>query len=163
MIVDEMGKNISGAGMDPDIIGRICVQKCPAMPKIRRLFVRDLTPESGGNVVGIGMADFVTRRFVEKIDWASTRMNAITSGVPEAIRLPIAFPNDREAIETALGMIGLVPPERARVVRIKNTLHVQEMYVSESLLTEVRGNARISANGALAPMAFDAAGNLLPF
>ncbi len=163
LIVDDLGKNISGAGMDTNVVGRPFVQKVLESPKIRRIFVRDLTPESEGNAVGIGMADVTTRRLVEKINYQAMYMNAITSGVPEGAKVPMTFDTDREAIQVALAMIGLTPPERARVVRIKTTLHLTEMDVSEALLPEVNANERLTVVTEPAPLAFDAQGNLPPF
>ncbi len=163
LIVDEMGKNISGSGMDTNVIGRPFVQKVLDRPKVRRLFVRDVTPESEGNAVGIGMADMTTRRLVDKINYQAMHMNAITSGVPEGARVPMAFETDREAIQVALGMIGLTPPEKARIVRIKNTLHLAELDVSEPLLSEVKAHERLSPVTQPAPLVFDTQGNLPPF
>jgi hypothetical protein len=163
LIVDDLGKNISGAGMDTNVVGRPFVQKVLDRPKVRRIFVRDLTPESEGNAVGIGMADVTTRRLVDKINYQAMYMNAITSGVPEGAKIPMIFDTDREAIQVALGMIGLTPPDRARVVRIKTTLHLTEMDVSEALLQEVKANERLSVVAEPAPLAFDAQGNLPPF
>jgi hypothetical protein len=163
LIVDEMGKDVSGSGMDPNVIGRASVQKAPEYPKVKRLFVRELTPACDGNAVGIGMADFTTRRLVDQINYAAMHMNAITSGVSEAAKVPMAFETDREAIQVALGMIGLTPPEQARVVRIKNTLYLTEMDVSEALLPEVKAHERLSVASQPAPLLFDDRGNLPPF
>ncbi len=163
LIVDDLGKNISGAGMDTNVIGRPFAQKVLDRPKIRRIFVRDLTPESEGNASGIGMADVTTRRLVEKINHQATYMNAITSGVSEGAKVPMTFDTDREAIQVALAMIGLTPPEQARVVRIRSTLHLAEMDVSESLLSEVKAHDRLSIVTQPAPLAFDTQGNLPPF
>jgi Domain of unknown function (DUF362) len=163
LIVDEMGKDVSGAGMDPNVIGRASVQKAPEYPKVKRLFVRDLTPACDGNAIGIGMADFTTRRLVDQINFAAMHMNAITSGVSEAAKVPMAFETDREAIQVALGMIGLTPPEQARVVRIKNTLLLAELDVSEALLPEVQARERLSVASQPAPLVFDDQGNLPPF
>jgi hypothetical protein len=163
LIVDELGKNISGAGMDPNVTGRASVQKPAGKPSVRVLFVRDMRPESGGNAIGVGFADMTTRRLVEKINYAAMNMNAITSGVAEAAKVPMFFDTDREAIETALGLIGLTLPEEARVVRIKNTLHLTEMDVSPALLDEVKSNPRLSVTAEATPMSFDAAGNLTAF
>jgi hypothetical protein len=163
LIVDELGKNISGAGMDPNVTGRASVQKPAGKPAVRVLFVRDIRPESEGNAIGVGFADLTTRRLVQKINYAAMNMNAITSGVPEAGKVPIFFDTDREAIETALGLIGLIPPAEARVVRIKNTLHLTELDASTALLEEARANRRVSVTAEPAPMAFDAAGNLTAF
>jgi hypothetical protein len=160
LIVDEMGKNISGAGMDPNVTGRASVQKKAGKPRVRRLFVRDLTPESGGNAVGIGVADVTTLRLVRKIDYPSTHMNVITAGVPEAARIPMAFESDLEAIAVALRMIGMTPPDGARVVRIRSTLHCAEFECSEAMLSEVAAHPRLEALAKPAPMAFDSEGNL---
>ncbi len=163
LIVDEMGKNISGAGMDTNVVGRPFVQKVLDRPKVRRLFVRDLTPESGGNAVGVGMADMTTRRLVNKINYKALYMNAITSGVPEGAKVPMAFETDREAIQVALKMIGLTPPEQARIVRIKNTLQLTEMDVSEALLSEIGAHERLSVVAEPAVLVFDDKGNLPTF
>ena len=163
LIVDELGKNISGAGMDPNVIGRASVQKPAGKPHIRMLFVRDITPEAEGNAIGVGFAEMTTKRLVQKINYAAMHMNAITSGVAEAAKVPMAFDSDREAIETALGMIGLTPPEQARVVRIKNTLHLTEIDCSEALLAEVKAHKRLTPATAGAAMSFDAKGNLPAF
>lgn len=163
LIVDELGKNISGAGMDPNVIGRASVQKPAGKPHIRMLFVRDITPEAEGNAIGVGFADLTTKQLAKKINYAAMHMNAITSGVAEAAKVPMAFETDREAIETALGMIGLTPPEQARVVRIKNTLHLTEIDCSEAMLPEVTAHKRLSSMAAPKAMAFDGKGNLPPF
>ncbi len=163
LIVDDLGKNISGAGMDTNVIGRPYIQKVLDRPKILRIFVRDITPESEGNAQGIGFAEMITRRLLDKIDYRATYINAITSGAPEAIRVPMTFDTDREAIQVALGMIGLTPPEEARVVRIKNTLNLVEMDVSEVLLPKVKAHDRLSVVTEPMPLAFDAQGNLPPF
>ncbi len=163
LIVDELGKDISGAGMDPNVIGRPSVQKVPEFPKIWRLFVRDLTPACEGNAIGVGMADFTTRRLVDKINYKAMNMNAITSGVADAAKVPMAFETDREAIQTALGMVGLTPPEQAKVVRIKNTLHLTELDVSEAMLPLVKAHDRLSIVSGPTEFAFDSTGNLRPF
>jgi hypothetical protein len=163
LIVDEMGKNISGTGMDPNVIGRPCIQKYPDRPKVRQLLVRDLTSESDGNALGIGMADLTTKRLVDKISHATTNINVITTGALDLAKIPMAFNSDRKAIETALGMIGLTPPEQAHIVRIKNTLHLTEMDVSVTLLDVVTMNSRLSRDGLSFPLAFDIDGNLASF
>jgi len=163
LIVDDLGKDVSGAGMDPNVIGRPSVQKVPEYPKVQRLFVRDLTPACEGNAIGVGMADFTTKRLVDKINYKAMHMNAITSGVTEAAKVPMAFETDREAIQVALGMIGLTLPEQALVVRIKDTLRLTEMDVSESMLSLVKARERLSIVSGPAPLAFDNEGNLPPF
>ena len=163
LIVDELGKNISGAGMDPNVTGRASVQKPAGKPRVRMLYVRDMRPESEGNAIGVGFADMTSMRLVKKINYAAMNMNAITSGVPDAAKVPMAFETDREAIDTALGMVGLTPPERARVVRIKNTLHLTELDVSEVMLPEVKAHPRLSQATEPKLLSFDGAGNLDSF
>ena len=163
LIVDEMGKNVSGTGMDPNVIGRPCIQKPPKLPKIQQLLVRDLTAESDGNALGLGMADLTTKRLVDKINRGFTNVNVITTGAFDLAKIPMWFNSDKEAIEVALAMIGLTAPQDARVVRIKNTLHLTEMDVSEPLRKEVVNNSRLSMLTVPAPLPFDIDGNLLPF
>jgi len=163
LIVDELGKNISGAGMDPNVTGRASVQKPAGRPHVRLLFVRDITPEAEGNAIGVGFADMTTKRLVKKINYAAMHMNAITSGVAEAAKVPMAFDSDREAVQTALGMIGLTPPEKARVVRIKSTLHLTEIDCSEAMLDDVKAHDRLHPVTEPKPMAFDGSGNLPVF
>jgi hypothetical protein len=163
LIVDEMGKNINGAGIDPLVIGRPTIQKPAERPHIRHLFVRDLTPESEGNAIGIGFADMTTWRLVRQIDYAAMYMNGITSSDTHDSKVPMAFDADRDAIRTALNMNGLTPPEQARVVRIKNTLLLTEMDASESMLAEVQMNPRLCQLTDPTPLTFDGSGDLLPF
>lgn len=164
LIVEEMGKNISGAGMDTNVIGRPTnpFEPFPADPKILWIVVLDLTNESYGNATGIGNADFATRRLVEKIDMKATLINCLTACEPGMAKIPATFDSDREAIEAALDAIGLTPPEGARVIRIKNTLLLGEVEVSESLLPEVAKRRDLTVLGGPAPLGFDAAGALVP-
>jgi hypothetical protein len=163
LIVDEMGKNISGTGMDPSVIGRACIQKPAGKPRIKQLLVRDLTMESGGNALGIGMADLTTKRLVDHISRTVTNINVITTGSLELAKVPMYFDTDEQAVATALNMIGLTPPEQARAVRIKNTLHITEMDVSVPLLEEAAANKRLTQAGSPVPLPFDIDGNLRPF
>jgi hypothetical protein len=140
LIVEEIGKNISGTGMDTKVIGRIMniIEPPPTHPRILRIYARDLHDDSYGNAMGVGLADFVSRRLVNKIDPTATYINGLTGLSPESARIPITFDTDREAVEAALGTIGLVKPEEARIVRIQNTLLLEELDVSEALLPEVQ-------------------------
>lgn len=164
LIVEEMGKNISGSGMDTNVIGRPSNphEPFPADPKILWIVALDLTEESYGNATGIGNADFTTRRLVEKIDMKPTLINCITACAPNGAKVPATFETDREAIETALSCIGLTPPEEARVIRIENTLVLGEIEVSEALLPAVRERADLVALGSPSALSFDAAGCLRP-
>ena len=165
LIVDWTGKNISGTGMDTNVIGRMMqnFEPEPAKPAILRIFVRDLTEESDGNATGIGLADFTTTRLVDQIDRHSTYMNGITALGPQKSKIPFYYDTDREAIEVALDTIGLTEPEDARVIRIESTLRLTELDVSEVLLEDAQLHSRLEVIGETKPFAFDAAGNLLPF
>jgi hypothetical protein len=163
LIVDEMGKNINGAGMDPLVIGRPTLQRPAGQPTVRHLFVRSLTPESEGNAIGIGFADLTTWRLVKQIDYQAMYMNGITSSDTHDSKVPMAFHTDRDAIRTALQMNGLTPPTAARVVRIKSTRDLLEFDASESLRAEVKAHGRLSQITDPAPLAFDDSGNLPPF
>jgi hypothetical protein len=163
LIVDQMGKNVSGSGMDTNVIGRKPHGTADWDPGVKRLFVRELTPETGGNAYGIGLADFTTARLVRAIDRRATALNCLTASHPAAAAIPIHFETDREAIDAALATVGLAPPERARVVRIENTLRLVELDVSEACRTEVAGRADVEILGAPRPLAFDGENNLLPF
>lgn len=165
LIVDWTGKNISGTGMDTNVIGRMMqnFEPEPAKPAILRIFVRDLTEESDGNATGIGLADFTTTRLVEKIDRHSTYMNGITALGPQKSKIPFYYDTDREAIEVALDTIGLTEPEDARVIRIESTLRLTDLDISEVLLEDAKLHSRLEVIGETKPFEFDAAGNLLPF
>lgn len=162
LIVDEMGKDISGVGIDPNVTGRNrdITGTFPHPTHIRRLFVRDLTPLSNGNAIGIGLADLTTRRLVEKIDPQSTYMNCITAISLEKAAIPMVFETDQEAIRVALGSTGLTPPERSRIVRIKNTLQLDEVEVSEVYKDELSERSDLEIVEGPYPMRFDAQGNL---
>jgi hypothetical protein len=163
LIVDQMGKDISGAGMDQNVIARTVMRfhQVPSNPKITRIFVRDFTPTSDGNATGLGNADFTTRRLVDKMNTHTSYMNAITSSCPEAVRIPPYFESDREAIEAALKTIGDSPPQETRIVRILNTLKLEEMMISEAMQPEAEQLDKVSVLGSAAEMAFDAQGNLI--
>jgi hypothetical protein len=163
LIVEQIGKNISGSGMDTNVIGRPTnpFEPFPADPKILWIVALDITEESYGNATGLGNADFTTRRLVDKIDMKATLINCITACAPWGARIPATYESDRQAIETALDCIGLTPPERARVVRIKNTLVLGELEVSEAFAAEVDKRRDLTALGS-APLEFDAAGRLRP-
>jgi hypothetical protein len=165
LVVEEIGKNISGAGMDTNVIGRPSNphEPFPADPRILWIVALDLTEESYGNATGIGNADFTTRRLVDKIDMKPTLINCITACAPNGAKVPATYETDREAIETALSCIGLTPPEEARVIRIKNTLMLGEIEVSEALMAEVSQRRDLAPLSSAVALPFDAAGALVPF
>ena len=164
LIVEQVGKNISGSGMDTNVIGRPSNphEPFPADPKILWIVALDLTEESYGNATGIGNADFTTRRLVDKIDMKPTLINCITACAPNAAKVPATYDTDREAIEAALSCIGLTPPENARVLRIRNTLMLGEIEVSEAFLPDVAKRSDLTALGDPTELGFDVAGVLRP-
>lgn len=164
LIVDEMGKNISGTGLDTNVIGRIMFigEKEPDHPKITRIAVLDLTEESHGSAVGIGLADYTTRQLVNKIDHSATAINCMAANTPEKGRIPITLKTDKEAVDAALNTIGAVDPEKVRLVHIKNTLEIAELDVSEALLEEVEGKENLRLEKELGPISFDSQENLQP-
>jgi hypothetical protein len=148
--------------LDTEVIGRIMVygQQEPQKPDIKRIVLLDVTAESHGNAIGVGLADFTVKRVLDKIDRASTYLNCITAQTPEKGRLPIWFDTDREAIGAALVSIGSVKPYKARVVHIKNTEEVKYLKISEILLKEAALRDDLEIIGEAAPMKFDEEGNL---
>jgi hypothetical protein len=164
LIVDEMGKDISGTGIDPNVTGRNrdLLGVFPHPVNVKRLFVRDLTENSNGNATGLGLADLTTKRLVDKINYQATYMNCITGISIEKAAVPMHFPTDQEAIRIALGSIGLTPSEKSRIVRIKNTLHVDEVEASEVYLEEMKKRSDLEVLEGPRPMSFDGQGNLHP-
>ncbi|MEE2994513.1 MAG: lactate racemase domain-containing protein [Gemmatimonadota bacterium] len=163
LIVDEMGKNIGGTGMDTNIIGRRMqdFEPEPVSPQILRIVVRGLTPESEGNAVGVGLADFTTQRLVNQINHHYTYINSITGMGPQKARIPVYFDTDREVIEAAFSTIGMKAPESGRAVRIKNTLHLGEVAISETLMDEIADRDDLEVSASLSPLPFDHSGTLV--
>jgi len=164
LIVDEMGKDVTGAGMDPNVIGRIMnvVTPEPDSPKIIRIVARDLTEATEGNAVGIGLADFISKRLFDKIDYEKTKINCLCGISPEKGRVPIVGESDQDAVDMALGTIGNVPPDKAKVIWIKSTLILGEVEVSEAFQGEVEKRPDLEPLTGLREMKFDPQGNLLP-
>jgi hypothetical protein len=166
LVVDWLGKDVSGSGMDTNVTGRVAARTIepPARPRITRIFVRGLTAASHGNACGVGMADFITRRMAAQIDRAATAVNCITSTAPEDGRLPIDFACDREALAACLQTAGVSEPRAARLAWIRDTSHLERLVVSEALLSEVRADAALRLVGPPFPAPFDARGDLVsPF
>lgn len=167
LIVDRIGKNISGAGMDPNVIGRAVLGYSSSLapqpditPRISRIFVRGLTAASSGNAVGIGLADFTTTSTVRGIDLQATYVNALTALTPQTVKIPIHFDTDREVVERALRSLALDNPASARVVHIRDTLSLETMRVSSAYASELSNRSDLSALGKESDMEFDAKGNL---
>jgi hypothetical protein len=163
LVISYIGKNISGAGMDPNVTGFWRAEgKGEHVPNFTRIVVLDLTEETQGNALGVGQADFTTRRLVEKIDHQATAINMLTAasrgGRMIEAAVPIALDTDREAIAVALR--AAVPEGPARICWIKNTDELGELWVSQAVLPQVRQNPQLAVLGEPAPWPFDAAGNL---
>ncbi len=159
LLVDFMGKNISGAGMDPNVIGLWRrLEGVPKRPFYKRVAVLRLTPESGGNAIGIGLADFATRHLFGQIDFPKTYKNAMTAHEPQTARIPMLGESDREAAEMALK--SAAHSGEPRVVRIRNTLHLTEYWISPALLAEAAAVPGLEIVGAAEPLPFDSRGNL---
>ncbi|MBN1818368.1 MAG: DUF362 domain-containing protein [Sedimentisphaerales bacterium] len=160
LLVDEMGKNVSGAGMDPNVIGFWRREGGIRKPDYRILIVLDLTPHSHGNATGIGMADLTTRRVVDSIDWDATYLNAFTSGVLRSARMPIPLEHDRLALEVALNRIP--DPGSLRMARIVNTGELETFWATKALLPELRAQKNITVDAVPLELQFNDQGRLLP-
>jgi hypothetical protein len=166
LIVEEIGKNISGVGMDTNVTGRFWMpgEHDPQAPKIGKLVVLDLSEETHGNAIGIGLADLTTKKAADKIDYQQTYVNCLTQGSGETGKIPPFLPNDRDAIATAIRICGPVDPVKARVVRIRNTQELEHILVSESLAKEIQSSPELSERVKLLDkprdMQFDVMGTL---
>ena len=157
LIVDRIGKEIAGTGMEPYAIG----MRSDSPTRVQQIVVLDLSPGSGGNAHGIGFAVFTTQRVWDKIDHDVTRTNAIAAFRPEGARLPIALPTERDAIRAGIDLVG---GPQARIVHILDTAHLQRFDASEALWDELESLADVDAVGDAKPMEFDGDGNVLgPF
>jgi len=158
LVVQWMGKNVSGTGMDPNVVG--LHRRHGGVPDrhISTLVALDLTPESHGNATGVGMADLITHRLRDKIDWPVTRTNCLTGGFLSGMKLPLSLPSDREALETAASVHG----ERdLRVAIIRDTLHLRRLWISEALAAEAARHPALRILGAPFELAFGPDGALV--
>jgi hypothetical protein len=165
LIVEEIGKNISGVGMDTNVIGRFWMPKenDPSAPNIGKIVVLDLSEETHGNAIGIGLADLTTVRAVSKIDYNKTYVNCLTQGSCETGKIPPSMPNDRDAIATAIRISGPIESTQAKIVRIKNTQELERIWISETLseqITKTNSLPNIELIGDLQEMQFDVLGTL---
>jgi hypothetical protein len=163
-VVDVMGKNFSGCGMDTNVIGRMMIRGSAEFerPRIANIAVLDLSDASHGNASGLGLADFIPFRLLEKVDLRTTYINGMTSGLggPQRGQVPMTMPTDRSAVAAAILTCGRADLENARVVRMHSTLHLEELLVSTSLRAEVEASDRLSISGDPVPMDFDADGRI---
>jgi hypothetical protein len=162
LVIGEIGKNYSGAGIDPNVIGRLLMECQPEFesPKITRICALDLSPESHGNGTGVGLADLTTDRLLAEIDPVPFRMNNLTACFLWRSKVPFSFPTDRDCIEA--GLATCWQPDRAavRMALIPNTLELSELWVSEPLLEEAGGRPGLRVQGEPRPLPFDTLGNL---
>jgi len=164
LVIDAMGKNISGSGMDTNVVGRKYNDHAAAekeFPKVTRILVRGLTPETHGNAAGIGMAEYCHKRLVDGMNADATVINCITGNGPSGAAIPIHFATDTECLEKALQTVGFVEPQNAKVMRIRDTLHLGELLVSEAYEEELARRDDLSVLAPAAKMKFDVQGDLL--
>jgi hypothetical protein len=157
LIVDEIGKNIYGTGMNTNIIGR----KIGSDVHVHWLFVRDLTRETYGNAHGIGLADFTTKKLVDKIDFQTMYINALTAYRTDSPKIPIYLPTDKDVLNAVYNLAGLEDSKTFRIVWIKNTIELKHMLVSEYFFNEVESRSDLSFNGDTEPIRFDKEGFLV--
>lgn len=166
LILDEIGKNISGSGLDTNVVGRKYLDHRAAdheFPKIKMIWVRDLTDATRGNAAGVGLAEFCTRRVVDKLDRKKTQINCLTGGHPVGAMIPVVFDTDREVLDATLQNNGLTPPEDARILRIKNTLQLAEVECSAAYWDDAQSRDDLEVLVPRRPLSFDAEGNLPTF
>lgn len=165
LIVGECGKNYSGAGMDPNVVGRMLIEASPEAetnkPRVTRMGVLEVSPESHGNATGIGIADLTTDRALAAIDPKPFRMNNLTARFLWRSKLPIGFPTDREVIAACVETCWQPEAEKLKFCVVPNTLEVAELWVSGPLAAEARANPHLELVGSPQPLPFDAAGNLV--
>jgi len=166
LIIDEIGKNISGAGMDSKVVNRSVnggYNPWPDTPLIERIFVRDLSSLSYHNAVGLGMADVVTDRLVSQVDWTPTRINSLTASTPAAIRTPVHYPTDRECLEAIAPTVGKFDMRDVTIGWIRNTMELSPIVLSENLRPRIERNPMLEIVSPPREIEYDAAGNLVEF
>jgi Lactate racemase N-terminal domain len=165
LMVDRMGKNYSGCGMDTNVIGRMRtpgLEELPS-PRVKWLIISALADESHGNATGMGLADLTTRRLFDRIDFGATNENVLTSTFLDRAKVPMVRSDDRDALRAAIRCNWGVPAEETRFVRIPNTLHLEDVQLSENLLQEAIDFAGVEPLTEPAPLQFGPDGYLLPF
>ncbi|MCE9533311.1 MAG: DUF362 domain-containing protein [Planctomycetes bacterium] len=164
LVIGEIGKNYSGAGIDPNVVGRLLIEAAPELetnkPKITRMICLDLSPESHGNGTGVGIADLTTDRLLKSIDPIPFRMNNLTACFLRRSQLPFAFPTDLTTIECGIETCWQPIPEKLKFAMIANTLEVTDIWVSDALVEEARKNPNLQIVGTAKPVPLDANGNI---
>jgi hypothetical protein len=155
-----MGKDISGAGMDPNVTGRHTMPLEPRV-RVRRLAVFELTPKTNGTATAVGMADIVTRKLADSIDIYSTYVNHVSSNSIEGAKLPLVAETEEEAVAIAAMTLGRTPPQSASIAWIQNTLRLDRLWINDPLWDQIRDNPALEALADPGPMKFDNSGNLI--
>jgi hypothetical protein len=163
LIIDEIGKDISGTGFDTNMVGRYHTPYVSGGPSISKAVVLDVTDVSHGNANGLGILDFTTRRAFDKFDFDNTYPNALTSTVPMSVKIPMVLKSDKQAIQAAVKTCNILDKTEVRLARIKNTVEVAEIEISENLIGEARANPYLEVDADPRPAAFpfDSEGNIL--
>lgn len=165
LVIDEIGKDISGSGMDTNVVGRkraLRGQCVEGLPQMRHIFIRGLTEHTHGNATGLGLADFTVTRLLKAMNYRAMVINCLTAGYPEGANLPVHFDTDREVLDAALQIIGRRRPEQARVMHIKNTLTLGELEISEACLESGKPVVPMEVVSGPYALEFDHDGNLRP-
>jgi hypothetical protein len=161
LVIDRIGKDISGLGMDSNVVGRYYTGPTGQPPAIQRIVVRDLSDETEGNAVGIGMADVVLRRVADRMDRVKTYMNCITAKTPEGARIALMVDTDHQALDVAISCCLQVDPAHARIARILDTKHLEWFLASEPVLADLESNGSSEVAGPIRPIAFDEEGRFV--
>jgi hypothetical protein len=158
LVVDRQGKDVSGQGMDTNVIGRrpfAINEPEPDSPEIKRIYTRGLTETTHGNAMGMGSADFVHRDLLEGVDGPTTLINAITASTVRGVRLPPVVETDRAGLVGSLSTVGVVSAEEARVLRVADTMHLGRLYASPALIEEARERDDLRVVAEPEPVEFD--------
>jgi hypothetical protein len=160
LVIDEIGKDISGTGFDTNVVGRYHTPYCSGGPSITRVAVLDVTKVSHGNANGLGIVDFTTRRVFDKFSFEDTYPNSLTSTVPLSVKIPMVLKNDRQAIQACIKTCNRLDKENVTLVRIKNTVALGELEISENLIPYAKENKYLEVIGAPYSLTFNKDGNL---
>jgi hypothetical protein len=163
LIIDEIGKEISGSGMDTNVVGRkraFANAEPENQPQMRHIFIRGLSKHTHGNAAGLGFADFTTSRLVKSMNYEATVINCLTSGYPEGANLPVHLDTDKQVLDAALAILGTRPGEKARVMHIRNTMWLEEVEVSEPCMQELKPMTKFAVEKGPYEVTFDKDGNL---
>lgn len=163
LMIDELGKNFSGAGMDTKVVNRSvqgAYNPWDTAPNFERIFVRGISEHSYRNAVGLGMADIVHDRLVDQVDWIPTQINSLTASTPAAIRTPLHFPSDRLCLEKIVPTVGKLNSEEVTIGWIRNSLDINILGMTENLLRQIEANSALEVIGEAQAWPFDESGNL---